>query len=77
MKPEPKPTIVSLEQHRRQREAAERKKKEASVAAAKARRTSQKAINWDRAPKFLAVVVLFFAAMWLIRQLGALVSPFH
>ena len=61
------PTIVSLESHRRKRLEDSRKQ-----AAARARPPHERAINWRRAPVFLAAVALFMLVSWLLRYAGGL-----
>jgi len=79
MKPDDQPTIVSLEQHRRQRQAEARKKQQKQPAAVRhaAVGPAQKAVNWRRVPAFLAALVLLILFMWGVRQIGGLLDPFH
>lgn len=68
MKPEPgRPTIVSLESHRRRRIAETREK---AVQVRKARRASgERAINWRRVPLAIVVVIGFLAVSWALGRL--------
>jgi hypothetical protein len=66
-----KPTIVSLETHRRQRVAASKAKavqaKKARAAAAAAR--SERAVNWRRVPLALLAFAALLVAGWLVKRL--------
>jgi hypothetical protein len=80
MKPDVDPAIVSLETHRRKRQADERKREAERRKQARARPAGanpERAINWRRVPLLLAVVVAFLVISWLLRQAGGLLNPFH
>ncbi len=76
MKRRDEPTVVSLESHRRRRQAESRKKPARPPVRAARPPGRERAINWRRAPLFLAALVLFFALSWLLHQVGASL-PFH
>ncbi len=57
--------VVSLESHRRRRLAEARQKQ------AKPRMQHERAINWRRAPFFLAALAVFMLFSWLVRHAGA------
>lgn len=75
MKRPDEPTVISLESARRRRQA-EARRKPARAPNVRRPAASEPAINWRRAPLFIALVLAFLALSWLIRQAGAL-SPFH
>jgi hypothetical protein len=66
-------SVISLESHRRQRMAESRRK----AAKAKAGPSHERAINWRRAPLFLAAVALFMLFSWLVHYAGGLMTLFH
>jgi hypothetical protein len=72
MTPDEKPTIVSLDSHRRKRQDDNRKRQAEARKQAKARSSHERAINWRRVPLVLAVAAAFLVLSWLMRQAGGL-----
>jgi hypothetical protein len=76
MKRSEEPQIVSLETHRRRRQAEGRQKSQKKpqprqpVFGRPGR--VERAINWRRAPLFVGAVILFMALSWLIGRIAAL-----
>jgi hypothetical protein len=70
---DPSSPIVSLETHRRRRQAEDR----ARVKAARARPGHERAVNWRRVPLFVAVIVGFMILSWLFHAIGGLLDPFR
>ena len=70
--------VISLETHRRMREAAlrEAKKKSAALARSGRRGGSEPMVNWRHAPRFLVAAILILGGMWLVQRMLASI-PFH
>jgi hypothetical protein len=77
MKPSEEPRIVSLETHRRRRQAEGRQKSQKKKAQPRPpvfgrQGHAERAINWRRVPLFAGLVILFMALSWLISHIATL-----